>query len=304
MKAVTLTIATLLGAVATPTAVHACGYVLSPRLPGETDVQLADRTRRAHQDELRSRATSVFLAQVSAARMTSRTDAEYTLTPFFPLYDTTPPEQAVTLHDSPVSTACEVEPELGHIYVVYAEQQAAGWRVIEIVRHDNLQDPPPGMPTARDVARGIYAPPAPAPSGAALLAMADLSFSSIPFGSRSPPEGLIVVDREQCETDGECSWRDSDSVEHYYWDGELVVKTVTVAHLGDQPIGALGIGTARTLDDVVRNVRAFLPEAGITCQQSGAGHDCGAGLGEGWFRLFFDASGRLTEARLDAYHFT
>jgi len=142
------------------------------------------------------------------------------------------------------------------------------------------------------------------PESIALMDRADQSFSPIPFGSRSPPEGMVSIDPARCETESECEWRDARGVQHYYWEGELVVKMVTVANLGDRPISALGIGSARAMDEVLRNVRTFVPEVKVTCRQDGDGHDCGATLGEGWFRLFFDASGGLTEVRLDAYHFT
>lgn len=157
MRALALIAAVTLCTLATTPAASACGYVLSPRLPGETDAQLIDRTRRARQDDLRARADSVFLAQVNAARMVADGKAEYTLTPFFPLYDTAPPPLAVSAYGSPGSgNACEVEPELAHVYVVYAERLETGWRVIETIRHGDLQDRPPGMPTTRDVARGLY----------------------------------------------------------------------------------------------------------------------------------------------------
>jgi hypothetical protein len=159
MRVLALVAAAALCTIIPAPAANACGYLLSPRLPGETDAQLFARTRRAHQDGLRARADSVFLAQVSAARMIGDGDAEYSLTPFFPLYDTALPPQAVTTWDSPMSKACEVEPELAQVYVVYAERLDAGWRVIEIIRHGDLQDPPPGMPTAREMARGRYALP-------------------------------------------------------------------------------------------------------------------------------------------------
>jgi hypothetical protein len=140
-------------------AATACGVLLVPRLPDETEVELIARSERARQDELRAGADSVFLAQVSVARMVGDRDAVYTLTPFFPLYDTAQPGQAVTMHDSPMSNACEVEPELGGVYVVYAKREETGWRVTNLVKHGDFKDRPPGMPTARDVARGFYALP-------------------------------------------------------------------------------------------------------------------------------------------------
>lgn len=112
-----------------------------------------------HQDDLRAQADAVFLAQVSAARMVGQLAADYTLTPFYPLYESAPLPETVILRGSPMITDCSVRPELGHVYAVYAERSDSGWRVIEIVRHGDLQDRPPGMPTARDVARGGYALP-------------------------------------------------------------------------------------------------------------------------------------------------
>lgn len=159
--------AALSGALLVAAPSFACASLVAyPALPGETTEQGIARAKRMRQDELRTRADSVFLAQVSAARMISRADAEYTLIPFFPLYDTPQPDASVSLIDSPLSYACEVEPELAAVYVVYAARHEGGWRVIEIIRHGDLQDRPPGMPTAHDVARGFYELPyhrAPAP---------------------------------------------------------------------------------------------------------------------------------------------
>lgn len=159
MKRLVPAIAAALCTLAISPSATACGILLTPRVPDETDSQLVARTKRVQQEDLRARVDAVFLAQVSAARMVGASDAEYTLTPFFPLYDTTSPDEAVTMHDSPMSTACEVEPELGQVYVVYAEREDEGWRVIQLVRHSEFQDRPPGMPTARDVARGFYTLP-------------------------------------------------------------------------------------------------------------------------------------------------
>ena len=157
MKRTILGVLVALGALSLGTAASACpSAVPHPTLPGETDAQLAARGKRMHQDALRTRADSVFLAQVSAARMIGRLDAEYTLTPFFALYQTPQPDAPVVMNDSPLVTACEVEPDLGRVYVVYAERRETGWRVIEIVRHADFQDSPPAAPGARDVARGFY----------------------------------------------------------------------------------------------------------------------------------------------------
>ena len=60
----------------------------------------------------------------------------------------------------------------------------------------------------------------------------------------------------------------------------------------------------RSLDEVVERVRSFLPEAEIDCEDFADGTaSCGATLGEGWISIIFDNSRRLTEVRIDAYHF-
>lgn len=144
-------------------------------------------------------------------------------------------------------------------------------------------------------------------TGADLLRAAERSFSATPFGAVEAPPDLVLVDPAQCETWGECYYRDADGVGHLFHGGELVVKWVEVAEVGDRPIAALGIGTARTMDAVLENVRRVLPEAEIACVRALfdlAGRDCSALLGEGWITLRFDGDGRLVEARVDALDFT
>lgn len=145
-------------------------------------------------------------------------------------------------------------------------------------------------------------------TGAELLATAERSFSDFPFGAAESPVGLTRVVHGECQLWGECIYHDADRVGHYFWEGELVVKDIEIADVGDRPIGALAIGTARSLDDVLGRVRRFLPEAEVDCYESSAAagveYDCGAMLGEGWVRLFFDSSRRLRAVRIDARHFT
>jgi hypothetical protein len=141
------------------------------------------------------------------------------------------------------------------------------------------------------------------PSGEQMLAVADQSFSAIPFGTKVPPPELALIDDGGCAS-GECSYRDASGVVHYFNAGELVVKSVSIADVGAAPIAALGIGTARQQGEVLAQVRRFLPEAEIRCDPPSEAYDCGAMLGEGWFRLFFDRWQRLVEVRLDAYQFT
>jgi hypothetical protein len=142
-------------------------------------------------------------------------------------------------------------------------------------------------------------------SGAELLAAAERSFSSVPFGAPEGTSGLTPIRRDECEPWGDCGYRDEDLVGHFFFDGELVVKAVDLGEVGDRSIEALGIGTARLLDEVIDRVRNFLPEARVGCETSSDGdHYCHATLGEGWITLVFDGSGHLTDVRIDAYHFT
>lgn len=152
-------------------------------------------------------------------------------------------------------------------------------------------------------APGCGLTPTPRP-GAELLAAVDKSFSEIPFGAREAPEGLTIVKRGDCEKWRECTYLGPTGVEHYFWEGELVVKSVQVAPKDHQSISALAIGHSRVFGDVMQRVRAFLPEAEIDCRMQDHGRACSAALGEGWITLRFDHQHLLTEVRIDAHHFT
>ncbi len=157
MIRITLGLAIALGAwAAAPDATACVSAVPYPTLPGETDAQLAARGKRMLEENLRAQADAVFLAQVSEARMAGALEADFTLTPLFALYDTPSPTGAVIIRSPVLPLSCGVQPEMGRLYVVYANRGETGWRVNQLVRHEDFQDPPPGMPTARDVARGFY----------------------------------------------------------------------------------------------------------------------------------------------------
>lgn len=156
-------------------------------------------------------------------------------------------------------------------------------------------------------------------SGPELLTVAEQSFSPVPFGAPRPQPGLTRVEDEGCVKFGECTYRDTNLVGHYFGDccnvGALVVKSIDVADVGDRPIAALGIGEARSMSEVVERVQRFLPEVELDCEDyreptpvgeaaSDVAYGCNAMLGEGWIQVFFDNSQRLTIVRIDAYHFT
>lgn len=139
-----------------PGALACVSLVPAERLPGETEADLIGRAKRMHQDELRAGSESVYLGSGQRREDGRPTRGRLHIDAYSPALRHPLPHEPPLLRASPLVTGCEVQPELGHVYVVYAERRGTGWRVIEIVRHADLQDRPPGMPTAREVARGIY----------------------------------------------------------------------------------------------------------------------------------------------------
>ena len=116
---------------------------------------------------------------------------------------------------------------------------------------------------------------------------------------------LTEIRVDGCEEWGECQWRDAEGVRHYFWTDEpfahfVVVKSVHADEFAGRSIPALGIGMARRRAEVLENARRFLPDADFECSDDG----CQAYLEPGWVTISFDASGVLTEVKLDGYHFT
>lgn len=148
---------------------------------------------------------------------------------------------------------------------------------------------------------GVYTP-------LAIQARVDRSFSAFPIETPlADVEGdLTQIIGESCAEYGECDWADEAGVRHYFFSFSqagylLVVKSVHAADFTDRSIDALGIGMARSRDDVVANVRAFLGDTDFSCDSP---RYCGATLGPGWIRVWFDENGQLREAQFDGYHST
>lgn len=145
---------------------------------------------------------------------------------------------------------------------------------------------------------------------AADLARASRSFSSYHFETPLPQPGLRIANPRECRESGECDYIDALGVHHFTGhDHELAVKSVDLRNYKSDIIHALGIGHARRQRDVVRRVTAFLRGVRLDCTDGGneggqQRFSCGATLGKGWITLRFDRKHQLTEARIDAYHFT
>lgn len=141
----------------------------------------------------------------------------------------------------------------------------------------------------------------------------DQSFSSIAIDSDfSSHRFALTEDRQDdCEILDGCDWLDSNKVRHYMW-GEspedliVVLKMIEAKDFVGRPISALGIGTARKQNEVLANVRHFLPEINIDCDHVSGNVgpvECGGTLNPGWFQIGFDLEGNLQTIRFDGYQF-
>ena len=141
----------------------------------------------------------------------------------------------------------------------------------------------------------------------------DRSFSDIPILTPLDQvrSRLTEIPFDGCEEHGECEWRDADGVRHYLWADEpfayfVVVKSIHADDFAGRAIPALGIGLARRRSQVVAAARKFVPEADFDCfhPEDDGTEVCQATLRPGWATIRFDASGSLSEVKLDGYHFT
>ena len=140
---------------------------------------------------------------------------------------------------------------------------------------------------------------------------ADQSFSEflIETTRQDIESQLTQIVENGCAEYIECDWADAMGVRHYFVgvredEHLLVVKSVHADEFEGRPIPALGIGMARSRDEVLANVRDFLPTVAFVCTADGASEQCDERvLRPGWLRIWFE-DGQLKEVRLDGYHFT
>lgn len=128
--------------------------VVSPRLAGETDEQLRTRTEIVGQARLRALSETVFVAEISSARRVGAAAIEWGFTPVMALYDTRPPETAVTTRLDK-GNPCGPDLRVGELIVIYAARADDRWNVIAMVPPDGVRDWPrdPAL-SRRAIARG------------------------------------------------------------------------------------------------------------------------------------------------------
>ena len=140
-------------------AAQACAPLQIIEQNGDTYPANSPRGWARQQAEWRSQSDAVFLAQVSASRLARDYGVVFTFTPIAPLYDTSLPEPPPTLARNRGNT-CNRPLELGDFVVVYADGADPAWTVVGFAPLGELQDRPPGLPTERDLSRGLYPLPA------------------------------------------------------------------------------------------------------------------------------------------------
>jgi hypothetical protein len=146
----------MIGAVVLPVpAALACVPLAYVDQNGETYPMNSPRGWAREQAAWRARAEAVFLAQVSAVRLARGYSVAFTFTPIAPLYDTPLPDPVPMLRRDRGNT-CNEPLEVGDYVVVYADQTDGAWTVVGFAPLGRLQDRPPGIPTERDLSRGLY----------------------------------------------------------------------------------------------------------------------------------------------------
>ncbi|TIX50302.1 hypothetical protein [Alteraurantiacibacter aquimixticola] len=147
------------------------------------------------------------------------------------------------------------------------------------------------------------------PSPAQLAA--DQSFSSILIETPlvDVQDQLQELRENGCERYRECDWQDRNKVRYYFWGGpgelRLVAKHVDAQDFVGRSIPALGIGTARTREDVLDRVHAFIPGSQWRCEAHlGTCFEATGKLKPGWVRLSWNDDDTLASVELHGYHFT
>ena len=136
---------------------QACtALIATDPVTGETYSSSSPEGFRREQAGWRAQSDAVFLAQVSATRMLDQNQVIIILQPIYALYDSTPPEAALTLTRHRGNTCNRPPLALADVVVVYAARSDGAWSIVGVAALEELQDRPTEMPTQRDMARGIF----------------------------------------------------------------------------------------------------------------------------------------------------
>ena len=139
---------------------------------------------------------------------------------------------------------------------------------------------------------------------AEMLRRAESSFSPVAFGvsyEQAAKLGGSTIDLNFCRRIRGCVWIDAQNV-HYDADAEggVFSKAVEVRKFPSQALNLLGIGRARSRNDVLRAIGRFLPTTKFECIRPPPDAEgawwCGALVGDGFIELRFDDNNDLAWA--------
>lgn len=140
-----------------------------------------------------------------------------------------------------------------------------------------------------------------------MLRRAESSFSPVAFGvhyDRLSGLGLKMIDFGVCRQNKVCTWVDRQNIEHEADDERGVAsKAAWIDQKPTQHLNLLGIGVARSREDVISAVYRFLPEPTFDCSQAppdDIGTNCFMMVGKGFVELKFDDNDALIFARVEA----
>ena len=143
---------------------------------------------------------------------------------------------------------------------------------------------------------------------AEMLRRAESSFSPVAFGvsyEQAAKLGGSTIDLDFCRRIKGCLWTDTQNVQYEAdAEGGVFSKAVEVRKLPSQSLNLLGIGRARSRDDVLRAIGSFLPTTKFECVRPPPDAEgawwCDALVGDGFIELQFNDNSDLAWAIVEA----
>lgn len=140
-----------------------------------------------------------------------------------------------------------------------------------------------------------------------MLRRVETSFSPVAFGVQYDELsglGLKMIDFGVCRQNKVCTWVDRQNVEHEADDEQGVdSKLVEIDPSSTQSLNLLGVGRARSREDVISAADRFLPGPKFDCSRAPPDEEgtfCIMMVGKGFVELQFDDDDRLVFARVKA----